>query len=476
MFLLALKWRISKMKIIFLYISSLLFFSCNQYTGEKKQTITPEATMEYTGKFLRPSWINNTTIYEVNLRQFSAQGTLAAFAKELPRLKSMGMETLWFMPLTPIAQKNKKGILGSPYACSSYIAFNKEFGTLKEFAAFVKEAHQLGFKIIIDWVANHTGWDHEWTVLHPEYYLKDAATNNFKMASGMEDIIELDYSNPHLRKAMIEAMRFWVLNTGIDGFRCDLAFWVELDFWVEARTALAQNKNLFWLAETDPVEHPDYLQVFDAAYTWTWMHETKKYYEGNIPLERLDSVLVHYDTIAARNNIPLWFTTNHDENSWNGTEYEKYGPMALPLAVFSFTWNGIPLVYNGQEIPNKKRLAFFEKDTINWNQPYKLESFYHILSSLRKNNKALLAGTPKVTTYRINTTPYASQVFAFLKKNEEAEVFVILNLNNTAVNIPFDDKLLSGKFTDVFDINKNIDFRFPVIFNMEPWSYLVFEK
>src|SRR5690606_33147609 len=146
------------------------------------------------------------------------------------RLKNMGMETLWFMPLTPISQKNKKGILGSPYACSSYTAFNKEFGTLEAFTAFVKEAHQLGFKIIIDWVANHTGWDHEWTVLHPEYYLKDSTTNDFKMASGMEDIIELDYTNSQMRKAMIEAMRFWILNTDIDGFRCDLAFWVNLDF------------------------------------------------------------------------------------------------------------------------------------------------------------------------------------------------------------------------------------------------------
>lgn len=432
--------------------------------------------MEFTGNFLRPQWIKNTSIYEVNLRQFSEEGTLAAFAKELPRLKNMGMETLWFMPLTPISQKNKKGILGSPYACSSYTAFNKEFGTLEAFTAFVKEAHQLGFKIIIDWVANHTGWDHEWTVLHPEYYLKDSTTNDFKMASGMEDIIELDYTNSQMRKAMIEAMRFWILNTDIDGFRCDLAFWVNLDFWIEARTALEQDKNLFWLAETDPLEHPEYLQVFDAAYTWTWMHETKKYYEGNISLEKLDSILVQYDTISASNNIPLWFTTNHDENSWNGTEYEKYGPMALPLAVFSFTWNGIPLVYNGQEIPNKKRLAFFEKDAINWIEPFELEKFYRVLSNLRKNNKAILVGDPEVTTYRLNPKNQAQHVLAYLKINGEEEVLVILNLSTTTINIDFDDKLLSGVFTNIFDVNKKIDFKQQVVFDLEPGSYLVFEK
>lgn len=432
--------------------------------------------MEYTGNFFRADWIKNTTVYEVNLRQFSVEGTLAAFAKELSRLKKMGMETLWFMPLTPISHKNKKGVLGSPYACSSYTRFNNEFGSLAEFSDFVKEAHHLGFKIIIDWVANHTGWDHEWTLLHPEYYLKDVNTGGFKMASGMEDIIELDYNNPNLRKAMIEAMRFWVLNTDIDGFRCDLAFWVTLDFWIEARTALEENKNLFWLAETDPLEHPDYLQVFDAAYTWTWMHETKKYYEGSVSLEKLISVLNQYDTVAGGNNIPLWFTTNHDENSWNGTEYEKYGAMAIPLAVLSFTWNGIPLVYNGQELPNKKRLAFFEKNSIEWNTQMEFENFYTGLSNLRKNNKALLAGTPKVTTYLLNTNQHNHQLFAYLKKNEEQEVFVILNFGTTAVNIGFDDKLLTGKFTNVFKPNNIIDFNNAVIFDLDPWSYLVFEK
>ena len=432
--------------------------------------------MQYTGNFLRADWINNTTIYEVNLRQFSEEGTLAAFAKALPRLKNMGMETLWFMPLTSISQKSKKGSMGSPYACSSYTAFNKEFGSLSEFSAFVKEAHALDFKIIIDWVANHTGWDHEWTILHPEYYLKDYATNDFKMASGMEDIIELDYNNPHLRKAMIEAMRFWIINTGIDGFRCDLAFWVTLDFWKEARNALEKNKNLFWLAETDLLEHPDYLDVFDASYTWTWMHETKKYFEGSISLEKLESVLLQYDTIGNGNNIPLWFTTNHDENSWNGTEYEKYGPMALPLAVFSFTWNGIPLIYNGQEIPNKKRLAFFEKDTIAWKELNDLDHFYTTLSKLRKSNKALLAGSTEVATFRLNTSQHNNQLLVYLKKNEGQEVFVILNLGATAINIGFDDKLLTEKFVNVFKETHIIDFSEAVIFDMEAWSFLVFEK
>ena len=155
-------------------------------------------------------WIYTTNIYEVNLRQYTKEGTIKAFAKHLNRLKGMGVETLWFMPLTPISEKEKKGTMGSYYACSDYTSMNPEFGTLEEFKQLVVKAHKLGFKVIIDWVANHTGWDHVWTQQHPDWYKKDEATGDFKKASGMDDIIELDYSNVDMRSAMIEAMKFWV--------------------------------------------------------------------------------------------------------------------------------------------------------------------------------------------------------------------------------------------------------------------------
>ena len=212
-------------------------------------------------------WKNSTNVYEVNVRQYTKEGSFNAFVKELPRLKDMGVQTLWFMPVTPIAQKNKKGTLGSYYAAADYTSINPEFGTLQDFKNLVEEAHKQGFKVIIDWVANHTGWDHVWTKEHPEYYKRDSATGDFAVASGMDDIIELDFKNPALRRAMIDAMRFWIDETKIDGFRCDLAFWVELDFWIEAKKELDPEKKLFWLGELDPLENPDYMQVFDAAYT-----------------------------------------------------------------------------------------------------------------------------------------------------------------------------------------------------------------
>ena len=273
--------------------------------------------------FKKADWIKNTDVYEVNIRQYSLEGTFKAFEKQLPRLKDMGVSTLWFMPITPISRKLKKGTMGSSYACSDYKSINPEFGNLEDFKSTVKIAHDLGFKIIIDWVANHTGWDHVWTNTNPEYYKKDLVTGVFKIASGMDDIIELDYDNPSLRASMIDSMKYWITECDIDGFRCDLAFWVRLDFWMEARTELEKTKTLFWLAESDPLENPDYYNAFDACYTWTWMHQTADFYKNHQNKNVLDGILNRYNLNGNKENIKLWFTSNHDENSWNGTEYEK---------------------------------------------------------------------------------------------------------------------------------------------------------
>ena len=183
-----------------------------------RQEAVPEKPINMNGPFVTPDWVRHTTIYEVNLRQYTPAGTILAFIQELPRLKELGVETLWFMPLTPIAKQNRKGSLGSYYACADYVSINPEFGTAEDFKLLVTQAHQMGFKIIIDWVANHTGWDHQWTKQYPDYYLKDSTTGTFQIASGMDDIIELDFSNPALRRAMIDAMKYWVTNFDIDGF------------------------------------------------------------------------------------------------------------------------------------------------------------------------------------------------------------------------------------------------------------------
>jgi alpha-amylase len=441
---------------------------------DRSATIAKQQPATMTEEFKPLEWTHNTNIYEVNLRQYTREGSFAAFAHELPRLKDMGVQVLWFMPVTPIAQKNKKGELGSYYAASDYTSVNPEFGTLEDFKNLVKQAHAQGFKVIIDWVANHTGWDHHWTKEHPEYYEKDSVTNDFKKASGMDDIIELDFHNPELVRAMIDAMKFWVNETGIDGFRCDLAFWVELDFWQKARKELDAIRLLFWLGELDPIEHPEYMGAFDAAYTWSWMHKTEEFYKKHLPIETLDTVLKEYDHIGD-SSMRAWFTSNHDENSWNGSEYEKYGDMAKPLAVFSCTWNGIPLIYSGQELPNLKRLKFFEKDVIEWTGNNQLHDFYKKLLTLHTNNPALRAGDPSAQTLRLQSND-KEHVFAYLRKNGEHEVLVLLNLSTNAnSSFVLTDENVKGRYKEIFT-GVERDFSVSRNFEIKPWQYLVFEK
>jgi len=420
-------------------------------------------------------WAHTTNIYEVNVRQYTAEGTFNAFAKDLPRLKDMGVHTLWFMPVTPIAQKNRKGLMGSPYACSDYTSVNPEFGTLSDFRNLVKHAQSMGFKVIIDWVANHTGWDHWWTEKHPEYYKKDPVTDTFKAASGMDDIIELDYSNPALRDAMIGAMQFWIRECNIDGFRCDLASWVPVDFWDEARPLVDAVKPMFWLGEFDEIQSPAYGKVFDASYAWKWMHETHHFYQEHKPFDSLYKLLKQYSEIGD-SSMRAWFTSNHDENSWNGTEYEKYGNMAHALAVFSCTWNGVPLMYNGQEIPMlAKRLEFFEKDVIPWNGQFQLSDFYKTLYKLKAENPAMRGGDPAVQTHRVQTSN-DTKAFAFLRKFGEREVLVVINFSYEAkLRFWVADDNVSGPFINVFT-RESRDFTTDKSFSLEAWEYKVFEK
>lgn len=424
--------------------------------------------------YKKADWINNTNIYEVNLRQYTQEGTFKAFLKELPRLRVMGVETLWFMPITPISKKNMKGTMGSYYACSDYTSINPEFGTLDDFKSLVKSSHEMGFKVIIDWVANHTGWDHTWTATNPVYFLKDESSGDFKTASGMDDIIELDYKNPAMRKAMIDSMAYWVTECDIDGFRCDLAFWVELNFWKEARTELEKIKTLFWLAEADPLDNPEYQEVFDSMYTWAWMHKTANFYKNEIDIAVLKDLLQQYNDVCGDHSIPLWFTSNHDENTWNGTEYEKYGDMAELLTVLSFTRNGMPMIYSGQELPNLKRLAFFDKDVIEWNGNNQLHDFYKTLLNLHKNNPALRAADPSVVTYPINIDGYEN-VIAFLRKNGDDEVLTILNFSNEEISFDLQSENAGGIYTDIFN-NEVRNFSENKKIVLGKFGYLIYKK
>jgi alpha-amylase len=451
------------MKRFYLLVCIALCASCR---SPKLTTVSNTKKMEQASNAL--DWIKSTNVYEVNVRQYTPEGTFNAFATHLPRLKDMGVHTLWFMPITPISKKERKGTMGSQYAASDYTSINPEFGTLDDFKNLVRTAHAQGFKVIIDWVANHTGWDHRWTTEHPDYYERDSATNDFRRASGMDDIIELKFSNPALRRAMIDAMLFWVREADIDGFRCDLAFWVELDFWKEAKAELHKTKPLFWLGELDPLERPEYMEVFDAAYTWTWMHKTREWYQQKGSVSALDSVLQQYQ---AAPGMKAWFTTNHDENSWNGTEYEKYGDAAKAFAVFGCTWPGLPLLYNGQELPNGKRLQFFEKDPIQWNGTYALHDFYKTLLHLRAQHPALL---PESAVHRLHTSDDA-RVLAYLRQSGDQAVLVLLNLSGDELNIDLPDSRVQGTFKNAVS-GASSDVGASRSFALKAWDFMILER
>lgn len=389
-------------------------------------------------------WFHSCNLYEVNVRQYTPEGTFMAFAKHLPRLAAMGVQVLWFMPITPISRAGRKGTLGSYYACSDYTSVNPEFGTVEDFRKLVQQAHELGMKVILDWVANHTGLDHVWSTTHPEFYKKNGE-GKFYDTHGWDDVIDLNYYDGAMRQAMIDAMQFWVTNCNIDGFRCDMAHLVMLDFWRQARQALDAKKPLFWLAETEDLH---YLAVFDCCYAWRWMHLTEKFSKGQAALKDLVELLTAYDKEFPAYTLPLFFSSNHDENSWNGTEYEKYGDAAQPLAVLSYTWDGVPLVYSGQELPNKKRLMFFDKDQILWNGQPGLHDFYRAMATLRKEHPAFTDSNIKPQWL---PTTNNEQVLAYIRRKENKQVLVLLNLSAQPATLQLPEGYTAGSFTSIFD-------------------------
>jgi len=410
-------------------------------------------------------WAKHASIYEVNIRQYTPEGTFQAFAKHLPRLKEMGIDILWLMPVTPISMEKRQGTLGSYYACSSYTDINPEFGTKQDFKLLVEQVHALGMKLIIDWVANHTGADHHWAQTNPDWFILDEE-GNFTERNGWKDVIDLNFENQQMRIAMIEAMQYWIREFDIDGFRCDMAHLVPLDFWMDARSQCDTLKKCFWLAECEVVE---YHNAFDATYAWWWMHESEKFMRGEHGLHEVREVLHAYSQYPA-GALKLFFTSNHDENSWNGTEYEKYGITAKAWAVFTCTWQGMPLVYSGQENPNLKRLAFFDKDQIDWKETPALHEFYQQLLQYRKQSDALLEGETFILPSEQNF------IMAFFRKKETETVLVLLNLSDKErATVIVSHEWLQGSFKNLFSFLQ-YDFSNTESFELMPGDHLVYIK
>ena len=414
-----------------------------------------------------PAWIMQGNIYEVNVRQYTRQGTLKAFAKNLDRLKAMGVETLWFMPLNPISKVDRKGTLGSYYAVSDFTALNPEFGTMSDWIALVKEIHGKGMKVIIDWVPNHTGADNRWLTEHPDFFVKDS-TGKAAMAKDWADTRQLDYNNPVMEDSMIAAMKFWLVSSNIDGFRCDVAWNVPALFWQKCIPQLKKLKNVFMLAEGDSTYLPN--SGFDAVYPWHMFHMMEKVAKGDRPAFGLDSILRQNSIMYPANTIQMYFTSNHDENSWNKADYGSFpGRVHAPFAVFTQTMvNGVPLIYGGQEEPVLRAIQFFDKDPMDIGK-FGRAKFYKTLLYLRKNNPALSANA----SFRKVNAGDEKTIYAFVREKGTSKILIILNLSEKEQEISVNDKTLSGTPYNVFMGKKEPLNSKP--WKMEAWGYAVYE-
>ena len=348
-------------------------------------------------------WSRQASIYEVNVRQFTPEGTLAAFEAHLPRLQALGVGILWFMPIQPIGVKNRKGTLGSYYSIRDYTAVNPEFGTAADFRRVVDKAHALGLKVIIDWVANHTAWDHAWVHQHPEWYQRNAQGEihpyTYRPSPEAEpeywwDVIGLDYGRPTLWPAMMDAMAHWVREADIDGFRCDVASLVPTPFWEQARTALDRIKPMFMLAESDAPEL--HRRAFDMSYDWTLFDVLKKIARGQGRASDLHAWWERRQALYPADAYRMTFTANHDSNSWQGSDASLFGPAWQGMAVLAATLPGMPLLYGGQEAGLNRQLAFFDKDAIDWSTRAEQELCTRLMH-LKRSHPALangLAGGP----------------------------------------------------------------------------------
>jgi glycosidase len=393
------------------------------------------------------------------------------------------------MPVHPISQKRRKAennvlyeeiedpeerakVLGSPYAVSDYYSINPDLGTSEDFTALINDIHAKGMRVIIDWVPNHTGWDHNWIEEHPEWYSKDKngkITDPINPESGESwgwtDVADLNYDNEDMRQAMIDAMKYWVEEYNIDGFRVDVAHGVPVDFWVKVKDELTKSNNeLFMLAESEVPSHRN-SGVFHATYGWSFHHLLNEVAQGDKGALDIKKWLKN-DAHKYTQGFHIHFTSNHDENSWAGTVFERMGDAHQAMAVVAATLDGMPLIYSGQEEPLRRRLKFFKKDNIFFSQ-YEYANFYRALSDLKEENRALWNGSFGGEVRFLTDHP---KVLAFQREKNGDDVIVIVNLSGEeqtfTMDIEYENRpdIFRGLLMDYVKGEK---------FEISPWRYYV---
>jgi len=476
-------------KLSLFLISTLLFTSCGETKKEEKEEKSQPKEKEVAIAKVSPDMMESAVIYEANIRQYSTEGTFDAFTKDIPLLRELGVKVIWLMPIFPISETKRKATgdkfaseiedpeerkkyLGSYYAVSDFTKINPEFGTIEDFRELVKTAHDNGIYVILDWVPNHTGWDHTWLTTNPEFYTKNDKgeitdpLNEDGTPVGWADVADLNYDNKELRNAMIKDMQYWLTEENVDGFRCDVAGSVPTDFWVEAIPQLRAKKDIFMLAEA---WEPELLKgnLFDMGYGWDTHHRMNHIAQGEETVADWDKRMQQIDSLYENDDILMNFVTNHDENSWNGTIEERMGDGAAAFTALSFVAPGMPLIYSGQEYDMKHRLKFFEKDEI----PKTKGEMWPLLAKLGtlKNTHVALHGGKNAASYTKLTTGNSDAVLAFKREKDGKKVYYIGNLSKNAVNTTID---LAGDYTDHIT-GKKVTFTKGQEVALQPWQYMV---
>jgi glycosidase len=402
-------------------------------------------------KIKHPEWSKTAILYQLNTRQFTQEGTFKAAEKQLPRLKELGVDIIWLMPIHPIGEKNRKGTLGSPYSVKDYFGVNPEFGTKEDLRSFVKAAHKQGFKVILDWVANHTAWDNPMHEQHPDWYEKDwKGANRPTPWWDWSDIIDLDYSKPGLRQYMTSALTYWVREFDIDGYRADVAGYVPLDFWENARAELDAIKPVFMLAEFDMRDI--HAKAFDASYAWKWNNAVHDIAMGKSDVGALFGFYSEHESAWPKAAMRMTYTENHDQNAWEGTEFERFGAGLNNAIVLSFIGEGIPLIHNGQEAGSERRLKFFEKDPITW-RSHQNEALFKKLIKYRDAHPALWNAPWGATmTPVVNSAP--GKVLSFVRAKDGDKVLALFNMSGEEQSFSFSDGPTAGAYVDFADGSK----------------------
>ena len=381
-------------------------------------------------------WVKDAVIYSVYLRSFSPEGTFKGMEKRLPELKDLGVTVLWLMPINPVGVKNRKGTLGSPYAISDYYGINPEFGTMDDFRRLLAAVKREKMHLIIDLVADHTSWDSKLITAHPEWFRKNDRGEIVSPNADWTDVAALDYTKPGLRRYMIEMMRWWVKDVGIDGFRCDVAELVPNDFWEEARAQLNRIKPVMMLAEGSlPEEH---VKAFDITYSWNIYDALDPLLQGKRPVTLIDQILKNERLQFPTGSLRMRFTTNHDKNAWDAPAVTKFGVDGLRLAtVLVNTLPGVPMIYTGEEVANDRKLSLFEKVGVDWSRPRDMGNLWKSLIALRRAHLALSRGD----MLRVPSVP-DSTVYAFFRAAGSDKVLVVLNFSAVpsaaSLNIPME--------------------------------------